>query len=75
MVMEIMTGGELFDRIVEKEFYSEKEACDVIKPIVDAINYCHKMGFAHRDLKVIIINSLKWKNSILALLTIKNFNV
>ncbi|KAL4475518.1 hypothetical protein ABPG72_013342 [Tetrahymena utriculariae] len=51
MVMELMTGGELFDRIVEKEFYSEKEACDVIKPIVDAINYCHKMGIAHRDLK------------------------
>lgn len=53
MVMELMTGGELFDRIVEKEFYSEKEACDVIKPIVDAINYCHKMGIAHRDLKVL----------------------
>ena len=53
--MELMTGGELFDRIVEKEFYSEKEACDVIKPIADAINYCHKMGIAHRDLKVEIL--------------------
>ncbi len=37
MVLEMMTGGELFDRIVEKETYSEKEAADVIKPIVDAI--------------------------------------
>jgi len=46
-----MTGGELFDRIVEKEFYSEQEACDVIKPIVDAIGYVHRLGFAHRDLK------------------------
>ncbi|EGR32749.1 protein kinase domain protein [Ichthyophthirius multifiliis] len=51
MVMELMTGGELFDRIVEKETYSEKEAVDVIRPIVDAINYCNKMGIAHRDLK------------------------
>lgn len=32
-----MTGGELFDRIVEKELYNEKEAADVIRPIVDAI--------------------------------------
>jgi len=51
IVLELMTGGELFDRIVDKEFYSEKEACDIFKPIVDAIGYCHKLGFAHRDLK------------------------
>lgn len=37
MVLEMMTGGELFDRIVEKESYNEKEAADVIRPIVDAI--------------------------------------
>ena len=37
MVLELMTGGELFDRIVEKESYNEKEAADVIRPIVDAI--------------------------------------
>jgi len=49
--MELMTGGELFDRIVEKEHYSEKEAADTIRPIVDAIRYCHEMGIAHRDLK------------------------
>jgi len=51
MILEMMTGGELFDRIVEKEHYSEKEACEVIRPIVDAIRYCHSMGIAHRDLK------------------------
>jgi calcium/calmodulin-dependent protein kinase I len=51
LVMEIMTGGELFDRIVEKESYTEREAADTIRPIVDAIRYCHEMGVIHRDLK------------------------
>jgi calcium/calmodulin-dependent protein kinase I len=36
-VLEMMTGGELFDRIVEKESYNEAEAASVIRPIVDAI--------------------------------------
>ena len=51
MVMELMKGGELFERIVEKEFFSEKLASDTIRPIIDAIRYCHAMGIAHRDLK------------------------
>jgi calcium/calmodulin-dependent protein kinase I len=42
LVMEIMKGGELFDRIVEKESYTEKEACETIRPLVDAIRYCHE---------------------------------
>ena len=52
LVMEIMSGGELFDRIVEKESYTEKEAADTIRPLIDAIRYCHEMGIVHRDLKV-----------------------
>jgi len=52
LVLELMTGGELFDRIVDKEHYSEKEASDTIRPIIDAIKYCHSLGIVHRDLKV-----------------------
>lgn len=51
LVLELLRGGELFDRIVEKENYSEQEAAETIRPIVDAIRYCHKMGVIHRDLK------------------------
>ena len=56
LVMELMTGGELFDRVVDKEHYSEKEAADTIRPIVDAIKYCHSLGIVHRDLKVHLHN-------------------
>jgi calcium/calmodulin-dependent protein kinase I len=51
MIFELMQGGELFERIVDKDHYSEKEASEALNPIVDAIRYCHSMGIAHRDLK------------------------
>ena len=51
LVTEKMTGGELFDRIVSKSFYNEKEARDVCKILFEAIGYCHTNSVAHRDLK------------------------
>lgn len=51
LVMELMTGGELFDTILEKEHYSEKEASETIRPIIDAIGYCHSLNIIHRDIK------------------------
>jgi calcium/calmodulin-dependent protein kinase I len=51
IVMELMQGGELFDRIIEQEFFSENEAKEVLSPIIDAVNYCHEMDIIHRDLK------------------------
>mmetsp|Transcript_1862 Transcript_1862/g.2094 ORF Transcript_1862/g.2094 Transcript_1862/m.2094 type:complete len:353 (+) Transcript_1862:148-1206(+) len=51
LVTEIMSGGELFDRIVSKQSYNEMEARDVCKILFDTMNYCHKNNVAHRDLK------------------------
>lgn len=51
VVMEVMGGGELFERIVEKDHYSEQEAALTIRPVIDAIKYCHEMNVVHRDLK------------------------
>ena len=51
MVMELLTGGELFDRIVAKGSYSEKEASEVTAAVTSAIQYLHNIGVVHRDLK------------------------
>lgn len=51
LVTEKMSGGELFDRIVQKSYYNEKEARDVCKILFEAIRYCHTHNVAHRDLK------------------------
>lgn len=51
MVTEKMMGGELFDRIVQKSYYNEKEARDTCEIIFSAIHYCHLKKVAHRDLK------------------------
>ena len=49
--MEYCTGGELLDRIIEKKYFSEKEAAEVIYKITSAISHCHSLGIVHRDLK------------------------
>lgn len=51
LVTEVMRGGELFDRIVNKTFYNEKEARDVCRILFEALGYCHRNNVAHRDLK------------------------
>jgi len=51
MVMELLTGGELFDRIVAKGNYSEYEASELIKHVSSAVAYLHSIGIVHRDLK------------------------
>ncbi|KAM6059343.1 calcium/calmodulin-dependent protein kinase type 1 isoform 1-T1 [Theristicus caerulescens] len=51
LIMQLVSGGELFDRIVEKGFYTERDASALIRQILDAVKYLHDMGVVHRDLK------------------------
>lgn len=51
LVMELVTGGELFDRIVERGSYTEKDASDLIRQVLEAVDYMHERGVVHRDLK------------------------
>ncbi|KAK7410961.1 hypothetical protein VNO78_02235 [Psophocarpus tetragonolobus] len=51
LVMELCEGGELFDRIVQKGHYSERQAAKLIKTILEVVEACHSLGVMHRDLK------------------------
>lgn len=51
IVTEFLEGGELFDRIMECQNFSEDGAVDIMEQILSAVVYLHKHGFIHRDLK------------------------
>jgi len=51
LIMELVEGGELFDKIVEKGSYSEKDASTIVGKLLSAVAYLHDLNIAHRDLK------------------------
>lgn len=51
IVMQLCTGGELFDRIVKLEKFSEREAAKLMKKILSAVQHLHEHEICHRDLK------------------------
>jgi len=51
IVMELCSGGELFDRIIQRGHYTERKAAELTKIIVGVVEACHSLGVMHRDLK------------------------
>ncbi|KDO72202.1 hypothetical protein CISIN_1g011868mg [Citrus sinensis] len=52
MVLEYVTGGELFDKIASKGRLQEAEGRKLFQQLIDGVSYCHNKGVFHRDLKL-----------------------
>lgn len=52
LVMERMKGGDVFDRILKRKQYTEKDARDLAQILLEAVAHIHEKGITHRDLKV-----------------------
>jgi serine/threonine protein kinase len=51
IILEFVTGGELFDKIVYQGRLSENESRRYFQQLIDAVDFCHSKGVSHRDLK------------------------
>ena len=51
IVSELLSGGELFDKIQENKFFKEEVCAYLMKQIFSAVNFCHEKNIIHRDLK------------------------
>eukprot|EP01025_Chloroclados_australasicus_P058541 TRINITY_DN7362_c0_g1_i1.p1 TRINITY_DN7362_c0_g1~~TRINITY_DN7362_c0_g1_i1.p1 ORF type:complete len:290 (-),score=33.24 TRINITY_DN7362_c0_g1_i1:1-870(-) len=52
IVTELVTGGELLDKVTERGLYTEPEAAFIVKQVLEGVAYLHKKGIVHRDLKL-----------------------
>ena len=51
IVMEMLNGGELFERIVGRPRFTEEETAKLLRPLLESVAYIHDLGIVHRDLK------------------------
>jgi len=52
IVMELMEGGELYEEIVKRKTFTEKDAAEITRQLCEALLYLHERGIVHRDLKL-----------------------
>lgn len=52
LIMELMKGGDLLAKLVEKEVFSEIEARRISRRLIEAVHFCHKKHIVHRDIKL-----------------------
>ena len=50
-VMELMTGGELFEKVLTLDTFTETDARSCMAAVIDSVRYLHSMGIVHRDIK------------------------
>jgi len=51
LIMELMSGGDLFDRIGQRKSYTENDARDLCRKMLESVRYCHENSVAHCDMK------------------------
>lgn len=51
LVLELLPGGELFERVIQKGKFTEQEARESCRCVLGALNYMHERRLVHRDLK------------------------
>ena len=51
LIMDLCTGGELFDRIVAQHHFTERDGARIVRMMLQAVAHCHELFVAHRDIK------------------------
>jgi calcium-dependent protein kinase len=66
IVTELIQGGELFDELIRRKKFTEKDCAIIVKQLLEALCYCHANNIAHKDLKPenILLQKKKDINSI-----------